>query len=165
MWLSLLQTSINIDLAGQASDQKLTGTEYVNFGGFLSLILTLVLTVAGLLLLFYLIWGAINWMSAGGDNSKVSKARDQITQAIIGLVVLLSTLAIFNLLQTFFGFEILTYSTLTRARQAAQQTQGRSAASQVDTQQLETLGNEALQSDEGQNMVEQGRNLLNSFLN
>jgi len=157
----LLGSTIDIDLAGQAVDQDLAGAQFQTFGDFLSRILSLILIVAGLMLLLYMIWGAINWMSAGGDSGKVQKARDQITQAVIGLVVLLSTLAIFNLLQTFFGFEIITYDRTTRIQRAAQQ----ATSGQLDTKQLENIGNEALQSDQRKNLYQQGQELLKRFSN
>lgn len=68
------------------------------------------ISVGGLLVLVYFLWGGIEWISAGGDSGKVQKARDRITQAIIGLVVLVGAFAIITWIsQIFFGddFNIL----------------------------------------------------------
>lgn len=108
---------VTLDLSSAASSQGLSGSDQ-SFGGFIGSVLTIVLTLAVLLLFLYLIWGAISWMSAGGDSSKVQQARDRMTQAVIGLIVLLSTVAIMQLLQSFFGLSILTFPGTTPAPRA-----------------------------------------------
>ena len=79
------------------------------FGRFIGRLLTGILVIAAILLLIYLIWGAIEWITAGGDKSKIEKARDKITQSIIGVIVLASVLAIFSAVQRFLGIEVLTF--------------------------------------------------------
>lgn len=98
--------SFTLDLLQEGRTQQLPSAN-TDFGGFVGQVLLIVLVFAVLLLLVYLIWGAISWMSAGGDSSKVQQARDRITQAVIGLIILLSVLAIFNLIQSFFGLNVL----------------------------------------------------------
>lgn len=56
------------------------------------------------------LWGAIEWITAGGDSGKVGKARDKITQAIIGLVILVGSFVIIGFIgRVFFGgdFDLL----------------------------------------------------------
>lgn len=55
----------------------------------------LALFVAGILLLVYLLWGAFEWITSAGDPDKIEKARGKITQAIIGIILLFASLAIF----------------------------------------------------------------------
>ncbi len=62
-----------------------------------------VLTIGALAVLMYLILGGFNWVTAGGDKSKVETAKSMITQAIIGLAILASVFAIYGVLLTFFG--------------------------------------------------------------
>lgn len=63
----------------------------------------------GVLLFFlYMIMGAISWISSGGDKAALETARSRITQAITGLVVLLSLFALLKVIETFFGINILT---------------------------------------------------------
>ena len=70
-------------------------------------IITLVIVVAALLTLFYLIMGAIAWITSGGDKGKVEEARNKITAAVIGLLILAAVWAIFQLvLQLAFGGNI-----------------------------------------------------------
>ena len=63
--------------------------------------------VAALATFFYMLWGAFDWITAGGESGKVESARKKITQAIIGLAVLASTAAIFLAVQSFLGVGIL----------------------------------------------------------
>ncbi len=65
-------------------------------------ILTFVFIIAALLVFFYLIWGGIDWITSGGDKGQTEKARNKITAAIVGLIVLLASFAILQLVLRFF---------------------------------------------------------------
>ncbi len=53
--------------------------------------------------LFYLIYGGIQWTMSGGDKQKVAAARNRIIYAIIGLVIVLFSIFIVNVILYFFG--------------------------------------------------------------
>ena len=57
-------------------------------------IINAVLGIIGLVLLIYLIYGGFLWMTAGGDEGNVKKAKDMIKNAIIGLVVIMAAVSI-----------------------------------------------------------------------
>lgn len=59
-------------------------------------IIQTVLLIAGVLAVFYLIWGGISYVTAGGDAEKASKGRVAITNAIIGIIIILAALLIYN---------------------------------------------------------------------
>lgn len=80
------------------------------FGYYLSQILQLIILLAGLMLLVMLLWGGIQWISSGGDKGKLETARNRMLHAILGMIVLAAGIAIFSLIQTFLGFEILTFT-------------------------------------------------------
>jgi hypothetical protein len=63
--------------------------------------------VGALALFLYIAWGGINWITAGGDKGKVEAARNQITNGIIGMAVLVGSAAIAAFLSQLFGFELL----------------------------------------------------------
>lgn len=67
-----------------------------------SLIGTL-LIVAALLAFFFLILGGIQWITSGGDKSGMEAARNKITHAIVGLVIVGAAWAIMILVQNFLG--------------------------------------------------------------
>jgi hypothetical protein len=50
--------------------------------------LTIIFVIAALAVLFYLIIGAFQWITSGGDKEKVGKARGAITNALIGFAIL-----------------------------------------------------------------------------
>lgn len=65
------------------------------------------LFIAGFLLAFViLIMGGLSWITAGGDKTKLEAARDQITNAIIGVVIVGAAWAITTLVAGFFGFSL-----------------------------------------------------------
>lgn len=100
----LYATAINFE--GAATNNTLAGSE-TTFAEWLARIFGGLLGVAVLLVLIYLAWGAITWITSGGEAAKVQKARDQMTQAVIGLIVLAASTAIFMLVQNALGIEIL----------------------------------------------------------
>jgi hypothetical protein len=99
----------DLNFGAAAVDAGLSGSG-TDAGGLISSLMSGVMTIAALLLLMYLLWGGIEWITSGGDTSKVQKARDRMTQAVIGMVVISSATAIFLLVQTFLGIEILTFN-------------------------------------------------------
>jgi len=62
-----------------------------------SRIVTIVIVVGAVLTLGYMLWGAIDMITAEGDTGKVEAARDKIMYSIIGLIVLASSWAIYQL--------------------------------------------------------------------
>lgn len=63
--------------------------------------------IAGFLLAFMeLLMGGISWITAGGDKQKLETARDKITNAIIGIVIVGAAYAITSLVARFFGMDL-----------------------------------------------------------
>lgn len=75
-----------------------------NFGGLINGVLSFVLVIGALLVFFYLILGGIEWITSGGDKGKTEAARNKITAAIIGLIILAASYAILQLALSFLGF-------------------------------------------------------------
>lgn len=76
-----------------------------DIGRLINAILSFVMVIAALLVFIYLIWGGIEWITSGGDKGKTENARNKITSAIIGLIVLAASYAILQLALNFLGFE------------------------------------------------------------
>lgn len=74
-----------------------------NIGGIISWIIRLIFIVGGFVVLYELVMGGLSWILSSGDKEKVEKARKQITNAIIGLIILFITIAIVALLEQVFG--------------------------------------------------------------
>jgi len=81
------------------------GTGYAtNFGTMFSSILNVVMLVAAILVFAFLIFGGIQWITSGGDKNKAEEARNKITAAIIGLIIVAASYAVINLVVNFLGF-------------------------------------------------------------
>ena len=50
--------------------------------------------VAGLMALLYLLLGALSLVTSGGNKENVDKARDKITNAVIGVIMIVAVLAV-----------------------------------------------------------------------
>jgi len=86
----------NMDPTSNTAGLKISG----NIGSVVRNVITIVFIVAALLTLFYLVMGAINWITSAGDKGKVEDARNKITAAVIGLLILAATWAIYQLVMT-----------------------------------------------------------------
>lgn len=64
-------------------------------------------TLGGLAVIIFMASGAMSWITAGGDKAKVEEARNRITQAVIGMLVLFSIIALVNFVFPVIGFDIL----------------------------------------------------------
>ncbi len=60
-----------------------------------------------IIFLIMFIWGAVSWILSGGDKAHVENAKGRITNALIGLVLMVSTFAIVKLIEAFFNINIL----------------------------------------------------------
>lgn len=75
--------------------------------GLINGVLSFVMVIAALLVFLYLIMGGIEWITSGGDKSKTESARNKITGAVIGLIVLAASYAILLIVLNFLGFRNL----------------------------------------------------------
>jgi hypothetical protein len=81
------------------------GFFFTDAEGLVSTILRAVMLIAGLLVFAYLIWGGIEWITSGGDKGKTENARNKITAAVIGLVILAASYAIFQIVLSLLGVQ------------------------------------------------------------
>lgn len=63
-------------------------------------IINVALGFLGILLLAYLLYAGFLWMTAGGDEKKVTEAKQTIQRAIIGLIIIAAAFAISNFVLT-----------------------------------------------------------------
>ena len=68
------------------------------------------LIIGAVIFLVMLIAGAIQWITSGADRGAIENARGTITQAIMGIVVLIGTFALALLVQDFLGLRLLSFS-------------------------------------------------------
>ena len=61
----------------------------------------------GLAVLVFIVWGAFDWITSGGDKEKIAGARKKITNALIGLALLALSAFIVTLAGQIVGFDPL----------------------------------------------------------
>ena len=81
---------------------------FTDLGVLLGNVLALLFFVAGLLAFIFIMIGGIQWIAAGGDKIAAAAARDRITAAIIGLVIVVAAFAITRILEAVFGIRIIS---------------------------------------------------------
>lgn len=58
--------------------------------------------------LFLFIWAGIQWVTSGGDKEKVASAQKKIVYGVIGLVIVLGSFMILNIIGFFFDVDFFT---------------------------------------------------------
>jgi len=86
-----------------------TRVSFSNIGVLLGNIIIAAMVIAGLMVFFYLIMGGIQYISSGGDKAQAEAARNRITYALIGLVIVVGSFAITKLIEAFFGINIINF--------------------------------------------------------
>lgn len=97
--ISLLVTPLTVSAQFGSATAKLdavAGTTGLtkDFAGSISTIIIAVLSLAGTVFLVLTVYAGILWMTAQGKEEQVTKAKDIVTQAIIGLAITLAAYAI-----------------------------------------------------------------------
>jgi hypothetical protein len=81
-----------------------SGNVMTKFTGAISAIIGLLTIVAAIWFFIQVLLGGISWITAGGDKAKLTEAREKISNAFIGLVVVVAGWAIVALAGQFFGW-------------------------------------------------------------
>ena len=66
-------------------------------------IVVFIVVIAVIVALLYLIYGGIKWITSGGDKEKVESARNHITAAIVGLIIVFLAIFIVAVVLALFG--------------------------------------------------------------
>ena len=80
-----------------------------NFELIVSNLIGLATTLGALFFIVQFVLAAITWITAGGDSGKIEKARGNMTNGIIGLIILVGAYAIIGLLGNILGIDILNF--------------------------------------------------------
>lgn len=93
---------------GEAGTIKIPRAANVNIndlGTLIGAVLGLILIIASVLAFLYLILGGLQWITSGGDKAGLEAARDKITNAIVGLIVVAAAWAVMFLVSQFLGIQ------------------------------------------------------------
>lgn len=101
-------TGDTINLGG--IDSKYERITNLKPSGLIITAINLALMIAGLVSFFFLLWGGIQWITAGGDKEGTEKARKRITSALIGLAIVFSTYALSFVVGAVFNINIFNFT-------------------------------------------------------
>tara|TARA_Y100000310_G_scaffold279462_1_gene298579 strand:+ start:394 stop:933 length:540 start_codon:yes stop_codon:yes gene_type:complete len=59
---------------------------------------TFLVSISGLAAFVMIVWGGIQWMTSSGDTGKISDAKDRIQKALLGLLIVLSSFLILQVI-------------------------------------------------------------------
>ena len=81
---------------------KPPGSEFVGndpvqgLGNLIAFFIQIILFIGGLAALLYLLWGAFDWINSSGEKEKLTKAQNKMTNAVIGLILMVAAFTIFS---------------------------------------------------------------------
>lgn len=78
------------------------------FNKVMSLLIGVITIGAGLWFTFHILIAGFTWLTAAGDKTKAEKAQKTLTEAIIGLVIVVAAVFIARLIGDFLGIDILS---------------------------------------------------------
>jgi hypothetical protein len=96
--------NINLEPTGQFANLN---SDNLNFPNIIAILVRFMVIIAAVIFFFMLVIGGIRWIASGGDKGQTEAARNQITAALVGLVIVFAAWAIAALIHSFFGVDIL----------------------------------------------------------
>lgn len=102
-----LQPPTNAFSTGSTNDLTQPVNAFTNLEYIVSNVIAIITALASLLFIYYFIMASISWISSGGDSGKLTTARNQMLNAVLGLVLLVASYAIIGLVGTIFGLDLL----------------------------------------------------------
>lgn len=91
----------------QKAGSQFSPIENLTIGGIISGAISLVMLAVSLIFFFILIMGGLKWVMSEGDQKAVESARNQITNALVGLAIVFAAFAIMKLIGVVFGIDII----------------------------------------------------------
>lgn len=86
-----------------------TGTIFENV---ISTVLGVFTIIGGLMFIIYFALGALAWITAGGKQEQLEKARNQMTTGLIGLIILVAAYSLFYIVGLILGINFLEPASL-----------------------------------------------------
>ena len=71
--------------------------------------LQLAVALGGLIVFIFILYGGFLWVTAGADEQKISQAQKTITYAIVGLVLMISSILILKAIEAITGVQLTTF--------------------------------------------------------
>lgn len=81
---------------------------YTDLGQLIGTFLQVAIIISGLGAFAYLLLGGFQYITSGGEKAQAEAARDKITYAIIGMVIIAAAYAGIRVIETIFGVSIVS---------------------------------------------------------
>jgi len=91
---SVLQSEQYTGVAEQVYEAGSDGTPRTQLSSIIVMVINAVLSLLGVIFLVLVIYAGFLWMTAGGNDEQVGKAKKLLTNSIIGVVVIVAAYAI-----------------------------------------------------------------------
>jgi amino acid transporter len=69
-------------------------------------VIIFIIVIAVLIALIYLLYGGIKWITSRGEKAEVEAARNHITAAIVGLIIVFLAIFIVSIVMSLFGLQV-----------------------------------------------------------
>jgi len=86
---------------------KMSSQGDVALAKYIAIIWKVVVIVGGIVTLLYLAWGALDWIFASDNQDRLKRAKDKMFNGIFGLVFLVLSYVIINIVSRLTGLNIL----------------------------------------------------------
>lgn len=93
---------------GQFVQNSGGGPAFVEFTNVFSTAIGVLTVSAGIWFIIQILAGSFQWLTSGGDKDGVQKAQKRLTNAIMGLFVVIFSYALITIVGTIFGINILS---------------------------------------------------------
>lgn len=105
--MNLLAQTVNIR---DSIDPDYQNLSRLDIGQAIGTGITLIMIVAAVIFFFMLVIGGLRWITSGGDKAQTEGARNQITAALVGLIIVFGAFAIATLVDTLFGINVFQFN-------------------------------------------------------
>lgn len=82
----------------------------ITIAQLISSFVVILLILTSILFVFSLLIAGIRWILSGGNKELLERAKSQIVNALIGLLIVFSAWATLNLISYFFGIELISFA-------------------------------------------------------
>lgn len=87
---------------------NIPGLANFELANFVTAVIRVIIIAAFIIAFVFLLIGGIKWILAGGETKAVEGARNMVTGALVGLIIVLAAFVIIKLIETFFNVTIIS---------------------------------------------------------
>ncbi len=89
------------------NESNFAPAKFKNIASFINIILPILMSGAAMVFLIMALFGAITWLTSGGNSENLAKASKTFINAIIGLIIVVFAYALTNIIGHLLNVQIL----------------------------------------------------------